>query len=164
MANIAKIAEKNKAGQLWAEYCAKKIGTANVYEFWTIGDDEDPDGPVSTPEIRFWLEGDGGEKKYFECFPSLADHLHEQFTLAARQGADVEVNKLKQTEALKLKRITLYVAAFVFIAVVASLIVAFYKEPSYLVAFLLGSVIASACVLFFGVWQPITLPDWLQKS
>jgi hypothetical protein len=53
----------------------------------TIGDDEDPDGPVSNPEVRFWLEGEGGEEKYFECFNTLATHLHEQFTSAARLRA-----------------------------------------------------------------------------
>jgi hypothetical protein len=177
MASVAKLREvikDNKAGQYWDDYGPFKIGGASVCEIWTIGEprrsvktgrrqgDEDTDGPVNDPEIRFWLEG--GEEKYFECFGDLAVHLDEKFAAAARAGAEVELTKEQQTEELKRKRIQLYVASIVFIAVVGCLIVAFYREPSYLVAFLLGGVIASACVLFFGVWQPITLPDWTQKS
>jgi hypothetical protein len=96
MANIAKlkqIIKKNKAGQWWEDYGPHKIGTANVYEIWTVGDDEDPEGRVSSPEVRFWLEGEGGSEKYFECFSALAEHLDEQCTSAARKGADVDLLK-----------------------------------------------------------------------
>jgi hypothetical protein len=166
VAQLKQIIKENEAGQYWADYGPFKLGTTTVYEIWTIGHGEDPEGPVSSPEIRFWLEGEDGEEKYFECFPALAEHLDKRFTSAARTGADVELAKEKQAEALKLKGISLYVASIVFIAAVGSMIVAFYRDPSYLVAVLLGGVIASACVLFFGVWQPITfpdLPDWLRK-
>jgi hypothetical protein len=94
MANIAKlkqIIKKNKAGQWWVDYGPLKIGTANVYEIWTIGDDDDPEGSVSSPEVRFWLEDEGGSEKYFECFSALAEYLDKQCNSAARRGADVEL-------------------------------------------------------------------------
>jgi hypothetical protein len=165
MASIAKlkqIIKVNKAGQYWADYGPFKIGTATVCEIWTIGDDEDPKGPVNDPEIRFLLEGKGGEEKYFECFGDLAEHLDKKFTSAARDGADVDLAKEKQTEALKLKRISLYVASIVFVAAVGSMIVALFanvSNPSYLVVSALAGLVSSGAVLFFGIWQPITLPD-----
>ena len=180
MANMAKLKQvlkKNKAGQFWEDYGPLKIGTANVYEIWTIGDDEDPTGKIwmgtetgrkvrVSPEVRFWLEGEGGSEKYFECFSALAEHLDKQCTSAARVGADVELAKEQQAEALKLKRISLYVASIVFIAAVGSMIVALFagvKDAPYLVIAALAGVVSSGAVLFFGVWQPITLPH-KQKS
>jgi hypothetical protein len=88
VAQLKQIIKKNKAGQYWEDYGPFKIGTATVCEIWTIGDGEDPEGPVNDPEIRFSLEGKGGEEKYFECFGDLAEHLNKQFTSAAREGAD----------------------------------------------------------------------------
>src|SRR6186997_453459 len=124
VAQLKQVIKKNKAGQYWEDYGPFKIGTATVCEIWTIGDGEDPEGPVNDPEIRFSLEGKGGEEKYFECFGDLAEHLNKQFTSAAREGADVDLAKEKQTEALKRKKISLYVASFAFIATVVSMLVA----------------------------------------
>jgi len=143
MANIAKIAKKNKAGQLWEEMCSLKIGKATVYEFWTIGDDEDPKGPVSNPEIRFWLEGEGGEEKYFECFPALAEHLHEQFTLAARVGADADR-----------KKFTLWVASAGFlVAVVTICALALRGNTATALTLALAGLVSSGGYLFFGGWR-----------
>ena len=167
MATVAKLKEvikDNKAGQYWDDYGPFKIGTANVCEIWTIGErrrsvkagrrqrDENPDGPVSDPEIRFWLEG---EEQYFECFGDLAVHLNKQFTSAAREGADVDLAKEKQTEALKRKRISLYVASFAFIATVVSMLVAaflFDISDPWLTAAVAG-LAASGSVMFFKNWQ-----------
>jgi len=151
MANIAElkqIIKKNEAGQWWEDYGPLKIGTANVYEIWTIGDDDDPEGRVSSPEVRFWLEGKGGEEKYFECFGDLAEHLNKQFTSAAREEADIG-----------LKRISTYVASFAFIAVILALIALLLTgKGSTVLSFAFGGLVASGATYFFKVWQPITLP------
>jgi hypothetical protein len=104
-----------------------------VCEIWTIGDGEDPEGPVNDPEIRFSLEGKGGEEKYFECFGYLAEHLNKQFTSAAREGADVG-----------LKRISTYVASFAFVAAILALI-----------AWLLTGKGSTALSFAFGGWLPV---------
>ena len=148
VAQLKQVIKKNKAGQYWEDYGPFKIGTATVCEIWTIGDGEDPEGPVNDPEIRFSLEGKGGEEKYFECFGDLAEHLNKQFTSAAREGADVG-----------LKRISTYVASFAFIAVILALIALLLTgKGSTVLSFAFGGLVASGATYFFKVWQPITLP------
>jgi hypothetical protein len=47
VAQLKQIIKKNKAGQYWEDYGPFKIGTATVCEIWTIGDGEDPEGPLT---------------------------------------------------------------------------------------------------------------------
>lgn len=170
---LKKIIREKKAGQWWEHAGPLKIGTADVWEIWTIRDEADPTHRFwmeaekgrnikVTPEIRFWLEDENGSKEYFEHFCNLAKHLDNQCTSAARVGAEVELAKERQTETLKLKRITLYVASIVFIAAVGSMIVALFKgvtDAPYLAIAALAGVVSSASVLFFGTWQPIASPN-----
>ena len=157
MANIAElkqIIKKNEAGQWWEDYGPLKIGTANVYEIWTVGDDDDPEGRVSSPEVRFWLEGKGGEEKYFEWFSALAEHLDEQCTSAAREGADVDLAKERQAEEAYRKRFSLWVASAGFlIAVVTICALALRGNTTTAVILALAGLASSGGYLFFGGWR-----------
>jgi len=162
VAQLKQIIEKNKAGQYWDDYGPFKIGTDTVCEIWTIGKlrrnaatVKDQEGPVKDPEIRFSLKGKGGEEKYFECFGDLAVYLNEQFESAARRVAPVELAKT-------------CVAGIVFIIAAVALAWALVSNVnnavSYAVVAALGGLAASGAIMFFGVWQPITLPGQTESN
>jgi hypothetical protein len=64
----------------------------------------------------------------------------------------------KETETLKLKRITLYVAAFAFLAAVLAVIAVILldKGSTALIIAALTGLVSSGATYFSGVWQPVT--------
>jgi hypothetical protein len=150
---------RKKRGGNWIEYHGPyKIGTANVYQIWTWINENKEDKDDWTPQTRFWLEEENGAKLYFNYFSELALELHKLFESAARQGADIDLAMKKETEALKLKRITLYVAAFAFLAAVLAVIAVILldKGSTALIIAALTGLVSSGATYFFGVWQPVT--------
>jgi hypothetical protein len=166
---VKAIVIKRRGGGPWLEYLGCwTIGPVNVHEIWTTtpGDNQ----------AVFWLEHANGERvkvypqtrfiverangfEYFDYFSNLARYLNDRFVTAARQGADFDLIVEKEKEALKLKRISLYVASSVFVAAVGSMIVALFtgvEAAPLLFVTALAGLVSSGAVLFFGVWQPVT--------
>jgi hypothetical protein len=138
---------KKKRGGKWLEYHGPtKIGTADVYEVWTTTtnpsgrfwlEKEDGQKVKVSPQTRFVIENENGSKLYFDYFADLAAHFLN-----------------KETEAFKLKKFSLNVAAFVLIAALGtvSYLLITGKGTSEVLVLALAGAVASGGYLFFGRW------------
>ena len=118
-----------------------KIGSSNVWEIWTFTQSKKNKNDW-TPQTRWWLEEENGSKLYFPYFSDLAPYLNNQ------------------TEAFKLKRISLDVASFAFIAAVCAIIywvltrdTLTNRDTFWLAMTAIAGLVASGGQRFFGVWR-----------
>ena len=141
---------KKKWGDRWIEYYGPwPMGTAGVYEIWTrskgtLGYVAFRKGEISSNTIL--LEDENGSKRYFSYFSELAQELNRR--LAASQ---------REAEALKLKKISLYVASLVFVLAVGTMIFLALTQggqgQSLVVLTAIAGLVSSGAVLFFGLWK-----------
>jgi hypothetical protein len=132
-----RIAEEKEPCQFKVYYGPVRIGPALIWELWVINRDRDFD-------VRFVSE-ENGEQLYFSSFAEIAAHVDSKFVKLSRDAADIHVLKF-----------TRYVAAFVFVATVLTMLyltVVNGSTQSTVLTALIG-VVASGAALFFGRWIP----------
>jgi hypothetical protein len=132
---------RKKRGGRWIEYHGPyKIGAADVWEIWTWTNENKKDKDDWTPQTRFWLEDENGSKLYFAYFADLTAYLN------------------KEIEAFKLKRLSLYVSSFAFLAAVLAVIALLFTDrpaSPWLALVAVAGLVSSGATFFFGVWRPI---------
>jgi hypothetical protein len=150
--DIEKLIEKLDVGEFHSVYGPTKFAGARVWEAWVW------DESGKQWETRFFFE-QGDEPIYFDSFLSLADHLNDLFVAASKEGGAIDWTRTKEMQDLQLKKITLLVAAFVFVGTVAAMLyqslMARDAGSWTLVTTTLLGIVASGAALFFGKWIPI---------
>lgn len=140
-------------------YGPVRFGGTWLWEVWVDNGTE----TKSYFETRFLLETESNPI-YFDTFIALAGYLNELYLGISQRAGAVDWTRSKETADMHLKRVTLYVASFAFVATVISMLYLVVnnqqsltegRQIGLLVISTLMGLIASGAALFFGRWIPV---------
>lgn len=135
--DVRKLVRSKDGGVIEGVYGPNTLSDAAIWEVWTT-----VDGVFTT---RFVAEPSSGTPLYFSGFEQLCGYLHRRIA-----------SELRERLELRIRMVTLAVAAMVFVATVFTLLYLVVKSgdtSSLLLTAILG-VVASGSALFFGKWLP----------
>ena len=157
--DVERLIKKLNVGDVEEIYGPVRFGGTWLWEIWVDNGSEEE----SYYETRFLLETESNPV-YFDTFVALAGYLNELYLGMSQRAGMNDWTRSKETADMQLKRITLYVASFAFIATVISMLYLVVnnqqaltegKQIGLLVISTLMGLIASGAALFFGKWIPI---------
>lgn len=148
---VKKIVTSKKGGEIWEVYGPIAFGGSRVWEVWAF------DQGSKEYQTRYVIDDGTAEPQYFETFLMLMMHLNDLYSAAVREGGAIDWTRTKEMADLQLKRISLYVASFVFTGSVAACIYLLLTRPeSPAILFIaVTGIVSSGVALFFGKWVPI---------
>ena len=156
---VEALIKKRDVGDVEEIYGPVRFGGMWLWEIWVDNGTE----TKAYYETQFLLETESNPV-YFDTFVALVGYLNELYLGISQQVGAVDWTRSKETADMHLKRVTLYVASFAFIATVVSMLYLVVnnqqsltegRQIGLLVISTLMGLIASGAALFFGKWIPI---------
>jgi len=156
---VKALIKKRGVGDVEEIYGPVRFGGTWLWEIWVDNGTQ----TESYFETRFLLETESNPV-YFDTFVALAGYLNELYLGMSQRAGATDWTRSKETAEMHLKRITLYVASFAFVATVVSMLYVVVnnqqsltegRQIGLLVVSTLMGLIASGAALFFGKWIPV---------
>jgi hypothetical protein len=156
---VEALIKKRDVGDVLEIYGPVRFGGMWLWEIWVDNGTQ----TKSYYETRFLLETESNPV-YFDTFVALVGYLNELYLGMSQHVGAVDWTRSKETADMHLKRITLYVASFAFVATVVSMLYLVVnnqqsltegRQIGLLVISTLMGLIASGAALFFGKWIPV---------